>query len=79
MGDDLATQIVARIIVIAFGVGIAWFAAQIAALIAPSLETPVFAGIGSIWVVIGVRRLIREIRFQRSSCYLCQRHRFTPA
>jgi hypothetical protein len=66
MGDDLSTQIIARIVVILFGVGIAWGVAWVTTLIAPSWKTPVFAGIASIWIVMGVRGLIREIRFQRS-------------
>ena len=66
MGDDLKTQIISRVIVIALGLGVAWGLAQVTALIAPSWETPVFAGIGSIWFVMGIRGLIREIRLQQS-------------
>jgi hypothetical protein len=66
MGDDLTTQIIARVITIAFGLGIAWALAWVTSFFAPSWETTVFAGFGSVWTVIGLRGILGEIRFQRS-------------
>jgi hypothetical protein len=66
MSGELANQIIARILVIVLGFGIAWLLAKGVAFIVPSWETPIFAGFGSIWLIIGVRGLVREIQFQRS-------------
>jgi hypothetical protein len=66
MGDDLSAQIIARVVVIVLGFGVAWGLAWVTALVAPTWETAVFAGFASIWTVIGVRGIIREVRFQRS-------------
>ena len=66
MRGELVNQIVARILVIVLGFGIAWLLAKGTALIAPSWETPVFAGFAAIWLIGGVRGLIREVRFQLS-------------